>query len=65
MKITAYDERNNIKKELEVSSIKQAAEKLKINLEEVIITKNNQLVTEESKLKQNDKLKFLSVISGG
>ncbi len=65
MKITAIDEKNNIKKELNISSIKEAANKLDINLEEVIIIKNNELVTEDSKLKNNDELKFLSVISGG
>ncbi len=65
MKIKVYDERNDIKKQINVSSIKEAAEKLSINLEEVIIIKNNALVTETSKLKENDELKFLSVISGG
>ncbi len=65
MKIKAIDERNEIEKQLNVSSIKEAAEKLNINLEEVIITKNNELVTEEAKLKNKDELKFLSVISGG
>jgi sulfur carrier protein ThiS len=65
MKIIAIDEKNNIEKELEVSSIKEAASKLNINLGEVIITKNNELVTEDTKLNNNDKLKFLSVISGG
>jgi sulfur carrier protein ThiS len=65
MKIIVIDERNNIEKELEVNNIKEAAEKLNINLEEVITTKNNELVTEDSKLKDKDELKFLSVISGG
>ena len=65
MKIKAIDEKNEIEKQLNVSSIKEAAEKLNINLEEVIITKNNELVTEEAKLKDKDELKFLSVISGG
>ncbi len=65
MKITIIDEKNDVKKQLEISSIKEAAEKLNINLEEVIITRNNELVTEDSKLKDKDELKFLSVISGG
>lgn len=65
MKITVYDERKDVKKQINVSSIREAAEKLNINLEEVIIIKNNKLVTETSKLKDKDELKFLSVISGG
>jgi sulfur carrier protein ThiS len=65
MKIRVYVERNNIKKVLNVNSIKEAAEKLNINLEEVIVVKNNELVTEDAKIKNNDEIKFLSVISGG
>jgi len=65
MKIKAYNERENIRKELDVSSIEEAANLLKVNLDEVIIIKNNELVTANSKLKVNDEIKFLSVISGG
>jgi sulfur carrier protein ThiS len=65
MKIKAYDERNKKNIELEVNSIKEAAKELKINLEEVIVVKNNELVTESAELKNNDEIKFLSVISGG
>ncbi|MBT4334678.1 thiamine biosynthesis protein ThiS [archaeon] len=65
MKIKAYDERNKKNIELEVDSIKEAAKELKINLEEVIVVKNNELVTESAELKDNDEIKFLSVISGG
>ena len=38
---------------------------LNINKEEVIIVKNNQLTPRNEKLKDNDEVKFLSVISGG
>ena len=38
---------------------------MKVNLEEVIIIKNDELVTEESEIKDKDQIKFLSVISGG
>ena len=65
MKIIAIDERNDIEKRLDVASIIEAANKLNINLEEVIITKNNELVTEKAKIKENDEIKLLSVISGG
>ena len=65
MKIKAFDERNSIEKELEASSITDLAKKMKVNLEEVIIIKNDELVTEESEIKDKDQIKFLSVISGG
>ena len=65
MKIKVFNERNNETKQVNVKSIKEVIKKLKINLEEVIIIKNNELVTEDAKLKINDEIKFLSVISGG
>ena len=65
MKIKVYDERTNTKKEENVKSITELAKKLNINLEEVIIIKNNEITTEDKKIKDNDEIKFLSVISGG
>lgn len=65
MKIKAYNERENKLIEMEANNIKDIAEKMNISLKEVIVIKNNELVTEDSKIKDNDELKFLSVISGG
>jgi sulfur carrier protein ThiS len=65
MKIKIIDEKTNKEKELDVSSITEAANELNIDLKEVIITKNNELVTEDAKLTNGDTIKFLSVISGG
>jgi len=39
--------------------------KLKINPEEVIIVKNNELVSLDEKLKEKDSVTILSVVSGG
>ena len=39
--------------------------KLKVNPETVLIIKNNSLVTEEDIVCNKDKLKLISVISGG
>jgi sulfur carrier protein ThiS len=65
MKIKVYDEKTNTKKEESAKSITELAEKLNINLEEVIIIKNNEITTEDEKIKNGDEIKFLSVISGG
>ncbi len=65
MKIKVIDERTTKAQELIASSITEIAQKLGINLEEVIIVKNDELVTEDTKLNNNDVIKFLSVISGG
>ena len=44
---------------------KELLKKLKINIETVIITRNNELISEDEKLKNNDSIKILSVVSGG
>ena len=40
-------------------------EKLNINSEEVIIVKNNELVSLEEPCEDNDEIRLLSVVSGG
>jgi sulfur carrier protein len=39
--------------------------RLKVNPETVIVVKNNELVTEEDTLQNRDKIRVMSVISGG
>ena len=46
-------------------TVKALVEKLELNIETVLITKNNQLLTEEESIKNTDDIKILSVISGG
>lgn len=67
MKIKAYLEREE--KEVEASlntpTIKELLKQLKINPVTVIVTVNNEVCTEEEKISSKDKIKILSVISGG
>lgn len=60
-----FIERTNEYKEVEASTVREILEKLKVNPTVVIITKNNELVTEEEKVTSKDKIKLISVISGG
>lgn len=65
MKIQVYNEREDKSHELDVNSIDEILKQLNINLEEVIIVKNKQVVTKDTKLEDNDKIELLSVVSGG
>lgn len=60
-----YIEKTNENKEIEATTVKELLSKLKINPTTVIVTKNNELVTEEEKISNKDEIKLLSVISGG
>ncbi|MCK4669912.1 MAG: MoaD/ThiS family protein [Nanoarchaeota archaeon] len=44
---------------------KKLLEELKINPEEVLILKNNELVDVDARLTDNDNIEILSVVSGG
>ena len=63
--IKVYNERTNENHEVEATTIKEVAKKLEINLNEFLITINNEIAIEDSELKDKDEVKFLSVISGG
>ena len=63
--IKVYNERTNENHKIEASSIKELAQKLDIRLNEFLVTINNEIAIEDSKLKDKDKVQFLSVISGG
>ena len=52
-------------KELSASSVKDLLSQLKINSTTVIVSKNGELVTEETSLKEDDEVKIIPVISGG
>ena len=43
----------------------QAPNKLKINSVTVIVSRNNELISENEELKDNDEIRILPVISGG
>lgn len=46
-------------------SVGSLLSKLRINQETVIVVKNDELVTEDDYLQDKDKIKIMSVISGG
>lgn len=63
--VKVFIERENITKKINANSISSLLKKLNINPEVVLISKNSELVTMRSKLKENDEIRLLSVISGG
>ncbi|MEK6826345.1 MAG: MoaD/ThiS family protein [Nanoarchaeota archaeon] len=65
MKIDIFLERTNENKVVNAKTIPEIFEKLKLNPHTIIIVKNNELVTEDEPLREKDKIKLLSVISGG
>ncbi len=68
MKINVFIERENKHITIDVNknaTIKDILKNLKINKTTVLISKNNELITEDTKLKNKDNIKILSVISGG
>jgi len=68
IKVNIFIDRENKSKELELnkdSVVSDLLENLKINPVTVIISRNNELILDDEKLKNNDEIKILSVISGG
>ena len=65
MEVSVFVDRIGKTKVLNVSSLQEIFEVLEINSDEYIIVRNNELITEDTKLKEKDNLKLLSVISGG
>lgn len=65
VKIKVYIEREGKRFSIDADSIADLFKRFDINPETVIIAKNNELVTEDARLEENDEIKFLSVISGG
>lgn len=65
MKITVYLERSKETKEIEIKDYFDLFKKLNINPEASLVIRNNELITEKTKLNNNDKLRILPVVSGG
>ena len=65
MKITVFLERTKESKELEISDLNDLFKKLNLNSEASLVIRNNELITDKTKLNKNDKLRILPVISGG
>ena len=62
---TIHLERENKVVKVKKLVVKDILKELNINATTVIITKNNELITEDAKLSDKDKIKILPVISGG
>ena len=68
MQINVFFDRENKEKTIEVdenSSVKDLLDKMKINPVTVIVSKDNNILTEDEKINDKDKIKLISVISGG
>ena len=60
------NEKNNSTEKISFSgSVKELLEKLNINPETVLVVRNNEVITEDENLDDDDSLEILSVISGG
>lgn len=61
-----FVERENFTKQLRFSgTVSKLLRQLKLNPATVLVSRNNNLVTEDDVLKDSDEVKILSVISGG
>jgi len=60
-----YIERERKYKNVDGKTINDILSKLKLNPTTVLVAVNNELVTEDYKLKKTDKVKIISVMSGG
>lgn len=68
MKLQVYIEREKKKLEIDLkdnSTVKDLMTKLNVNPVTVVVSKNREIVTELAKLKDKDKIEFLSVVGGG
>ena len=68
MKLKIFYDRENMKKTVELDSsltVKDLLARLNINPVTVIVSKNKEIILEDEKLKENDYIKIISVISGG
>lgn len=48
-----------------VKNVRELIKKMELNPETVLVIKAGELLTEDTKLEENDKVKIINVISGG
>ena len=68
MKINISYDREKKEKTLELannSSVRDLLEKMKINPVTIIVSRDGNIITENENLKDKDKIRIISVISGG
>ena len=68
MQINVFFDRENKEKTIDLdinSSVKDLLSKMNINPVTVIVSRNRNIITEDEKINDKDKIKLISVISGG
>lgn len=67
MELNIFNERDNSQKTILFAgtTVKELLRQLKVNAETVLVTRNNEVLTEEELLQEKDAIDILSVISGG
>ena len=67
MYIEVYNEREQTTAKFEFTGnkVKEVLQHLKLNPESFLVVRNNEVITEEETLQDNDRIELLSVISGG
>ena len=68
MQISVFFDRENKEKTIEVggnASVKDLLNKMNVNPVTVIVSRDNNIITEDEKVNDNDKIRLFSVISGG
>jgi len=68
MQIEVFFDRKKEEKTVEVdnnASVKDLLNKMDINPVTVIVSRDNNIILEDEKIKDKDKIKLISVISGG
>ena len=67
MNISVFFERENKEQKVDFSgsTVKELLEFINVNQEEVLVVRNNEVITSDTVLSDNDSLMLLSVISGG
>lgn len=67
MYIEVYNEREQATEKINFTGtkVKDLLQQLKLNPESFLVVRNNEVITEEDILRDQDKIELLSVISGG
>jgi thiamine biosynthesis protein ThiS len=63
--LKVFIEKEGKEKTVTAKTVAEMLNKLDINSETVIVVSNDEVITEDAKLNEKDKIKILSVVSGG
>jgi len=67
MYVEVYNEREQTTNRVEFAGnrVKEILQHLKLNPESFLVVRNNEVITEDETLQENDRIELLSVVSGG